>query len=266
MTDVVGFAGLVVGLAALILPFCIERLKRPRLEIELVPWQPSGPVYQMTFASAQVHNRSIRGPLARFLDRNAAEACEVTIDFFTWTDEPSRKRVFSPIKGRWDSHRQPIEMTPVASSRGVSAGWADANLPASFRATSYPGTQPTSLPGTVPVSEWGGLGAGYSSNTTASVMWHVEYVPSLDTTQQDISVGSDRGQISVAILRDGRAFAFANESYETPNLCKPEWELAMGETYRIEISVKGSNVDHKQVFKLEYVTNKFDLFKLHTVS
>jgi hypothetical protein len=35
----------------------------------------------------------------------------------------------------------------------------------------------------------------------------------------------------------------------------------LGETYWIETHVKGSNADHKQIFKLEYLTNDFTDFK-----
>jgi hypothetical protein len=245
----------------------IERLKRPKLEIKPVSWQPTGPVYPMTFASAQVLNKPLRGPLGRFLNRDAAESCEVTIDFFTWGDQASRKRVFDPIKGRWDSHPQPLKIRSVPSYTGFSdplamrfpAGYAGGTVP-----TSYTDNLPSSLPGTIPVSHMDTVGGGYSGHATS---WHVEYDSSLDTPQQDISVGSDRGQISVAILKDGAAFAFANESYDTPprnHLCRPAWKLTLGETYQIEIGIKGSNVDHKQIFKL-YVTDDFSAFKLQEV-
>ena len=81
-------------------------------------------------------------------------------------------------------------------------------------------------------------------------------------------MGSDRGGISVAILKDGAAFAFANESYDSAprnHLCRPAWKLVMGETYQIEIRIKGSNVDHKEIFKL-YVTDNFSAFKLQKVA
>jgi len=87
MVDVLSIAGLVVGSVALLESPYIERLKKPRLEIKPVTWQPSGPLPPMTFASAQVLNKPLPGPLAKILNRDAAESCEVTIDFFTWGDE-----------------------------------------------------------------------------------------------------------------------------------------------------------------------------------
>jgi hypothetical protein len=263
MVDALGVAGLVVGSMALLEAPYMVRLQRPKLEIEPVTWQPTGPLPSMTFASAQVFNKPLPGPLG-FLNRDAAEACEIAIDFFTWGDVASRKRVFDTIKGRWDSHREPLKISRVVSSSSLPGsvvtspptGYAGAADPANYGG----GTMSASYPGTVPVS------GGYSSNTAA---WYVEYDPSLDSPQQDISVGSDRGQVSVAILKDGNAFAFANESYNTPlsnHLRKPEWKLTLGETYRIEIHVKGSNADHKQAFKLEYLSNDFTAFKLQEVA
>ena len=41
-------------------------------------------------------------------------------------------------------------------------------------------------------------------------------------------------------------------------------KTSMGETYRIEIRIKGSNVDHMQIFRL-YVTDDFSAFKLQEV-
>lgn len=256
---VVGSVGLVVGSVALLEAPYLEKLKKPELEIEPVPWQPRGPLYPMTFASARVINTPLPGSLTKFLSRDAAEACEITIDFFTWGDEASRRKVFDSIKGRWDSHDQPLKFTPLTFPSSETIGF-----PGNYAGGTVPTASASAVPenyagGTVPTSH---LGGSYSSST---VSWRAEYDPSLDSPQQDISVGSDRGQISVAILKDGNAFAFANESYGIPppnHLCKPEWKLTLGETYRVEIHIEGSNVDYEKAFKLEYLSNDFSDFKL----
>jgi hypothetical protein len=250
---VVGSVGLVVGAAALIeLPY-VERLKKPELEIRPVIWQPSGPLPPMTFASAQVINKPIRRPLAKFVDRRQAEACEVTYDFL---DQSSGTR-FPPIKGRWDSHPQPLKVMR-ATSPGMPSGYAASTFPASYTG----GTVPTSSIESEAASPTGGIIGSSSKSTTG---WIVEYDPSVDTPQQEIPVGSDRSRISPAIFKDGNAYAFANESYNTPassHLCKQEWKLTMGHTYRIEISIDGSNAHHKQAFILDYRSDVFTAFRL----
>jgi hypothetical protein len=111
-----GGAGL---LAAIGVPLGIERYKRPRLEIEPVKWRAARPTYPMTFASVQVTNRPISGLISSFLSRDVAEACEITIDFYTWGDEASRERVFDTIRGRWDSHvPEPFRATCRLQSSG----------------------------------------------------------------------------------------------------------------------------------------------------
>ncbi len=108
MVDVAGIVLGAAGLgAAFGVPLGIENRKKPKLEIKPVPWAPSGPIYPMTFACAQVINKSVRGPLGVLIDRNVAEACELFIDFFTWGDEASKTRVFETISGRWDGHPEP---------------------------------------------------------------------------------------------------------------------------------------------------------------
>jgi hypothetical protein len=102
----------------------------------------------------------------------------------------------------------------------------------------------------------------FSGGTLA---WRWEYDANAVRKQQDIPVGSDSGGISVAILRDNKAYVFNDESYNYRNLCNPAWELKMNTTYRIEVRVKGSNVNHMQAFKLEYFSNDFAKFQLQAI-
>jgi hypothetical protein len=227
----VAAAGIVLGAAGLSaaigVPLGIENRKKPKLEIKPVQWAAGGPTYPMTFASVQAINKPIRGPLGMLINRDVAEACELYIDFFTWGDKASRTRVFGTISGRWDGHPEPWQpVFGVLTSDSIS-----------------PGRQ-------IKIAQTG-----------------TQYDPSLISAQQDISVGSDRGRVSVAVLRDGEAFAFSNESYMhmTDHLGKPDWKLNMGSTYRVEIRVTGSNVDHTSVFKLEYLSANFSSFQLQPV-
>jgi hypothetical protein len=219
MADILGLIGIA---AAFFVPGIIEYLEKPRIEIIPVSWvYPGRQVYPMAFASAEVRNKPLAVPF-RFLSRRPAEACQVLIDFWTWGPENSRVRVLDTITGRWDSHPQPLRLTP-------------ASLPASK--------------------------SGRSARPAAVI----QYDPHLIQSQQDIAVGSDRGRISVAVLRDGEAFAFGDESYAdepAAHLGKKEWQLSMGTTYRIEIHVSGSNADYKQAFKLEFLNDEFDRFQL----
>lgn len=234
---VLGVAGLTAAIGA---PLGIENRKKPKLEIKPLPWAAAGPTYPMTFASVQVVNRPIRGPLGRLLNRDVAEACEVFIDFFTWGDKASRIRVFETIPGRWDAHPEPWR--PVFE---VETTWD--KLP----------IETTKIPGQFDLNH-----PHFNVKQTGA-----QYDPSMVSAQQDISVGSDRGRVSVAILRDGEAFAFADESYMhiADHLAKPDWKLTIGSTYRVEVRVKGANVDHMGVFKLEYYSGDFTNFRLQPV-
>lgn len=232
----VAAAGIVLGAAglgaAIGVPLGVENRKKPKLEIKPVQWAPGGPTsYPMTFASAQVINKPIRGPLGMLISRNVAEACELFIDFFTWGEEASRTKVFPTISGRWDSHPEPWRPTFGVEADSI-------------------GEYVHGGPGRLRIQQTG-----------------AQYDPSLVSAQQDISVGSDRGGVSVAVLRDGEAFAFADESYMylADQLGKPDWKLNMGSTYRVAIQVKGSNCDHTEVFKLEYLSASFSSFRLQPV-
>jgi hypothetical protein len=64
-------------------PFVIEALKRPRLEIVLVRWMTHGP-FPFTFASAGIRNKPLPRLLNKVLSRDVAQSCEVFIDYFKW--------------------------------------------------------------------------------------------------------------------------------------------------------------------------------------
>jgi len=78
---------LVLGVAALgasvLVPFAVEALERPRLEIIPSQWIPAGPTL-WTFAIVQIRNKPLVGPLAKLLTRQAVQGCVVDIDYFRW--------------------------------------------------------------------------------------------------------------------------------------------------------------------------------------
>jgi hypothetical protein len=95
------------------------------------------------------------------------------------------------------------------------------------------------------------------------------YDPSRVSRQENIAVGNDRAQISVALLTNkGHAFAFGDESYaHLPMFDKPDWKLPEG-AYRIVIRVRASNLPkvHEQAFKLEYHGPDFSKFQLQSLT
>jgi hypothetical protein len=187
--------GLVLTIAALVaafvVPFAVEAFRRPRLEIIPSPWLPAGPT-PWTFATVQVRNKRLAGPLARLLTREAAQGCVVDIDYFRWgTDE----RVIPTVHGCWTDHT---------------------------------GTE------------------------------------TADRRNRDIPASHIGVEVAVAVLREGEAFAVSSESYVPNAFGNPVWPLDRG-TYRIVVHVYGSSVDHKQVFKLEYLSDDFGQFRLQII-
>src|SRR5260370_25406322 len=93
--------GLIIATIALAVPFVIEILKRPRLEVVPVTWRPHR-AFPFTFASVGVRNRPLPKPFGMLLSRDVAQACEVFIDYYKW-EHPDVK-LFDSIQGRWASH------------------------------------------------------------------------------------------------------------------------------------------------------------------
>jgi len=88
------------------------------------------------------------------------------------------------------------------------------------------------------------------------------YDRTLDPPQHDVPVSQDGEEVAVAILRAGEAFAFSTESYDHNAWGNPAWRLQRGSTYCIVVGVRGSNVEHKEAFRLEYLTDDFSKFRL----
>ena len=152
----VAVIGLVIAVIALAVPFVIEILKRPRLEVVPVTWRPHR-AFPFTFASVGVRNEPLPKLLGMLLSREVAQACEIFIDYYKW--EYPDVKLFDSLQGRWDSHPQPERIVRI-SRDAVEKGVADAGNP----------------------------DTGVPEERT-------EFAPSLDpSNQEDIVPGSDRGQ------------------------------------------------------------------------
>ena len=290
----------IVGIvAAIIVPLSIEVLKRPRLEIVPTPWSPGGPV-EWTFAVVQVLNKPLTGPLARLLSRQAAQGCVVDIDYFSWgLDE----KLMPTVHGRWSSHPEPLRSVPARRQKprwraGYTPGAQGllispaapapptreaprALIPAAVLQSHMQRAQQTPRALTLaaaPEFPMRGHREHLSQRQLCSsicrALWSSlmkpppssVYDPTFDPRQQDVAVSWDgKGEeVAVAILTQSGAFAFSTASYEHFRFSNPDWQLSQG-TYRISVHVRGSNVDLKQDFKLEYLDKVFANFRLQPI-
>jgi len=85
-----------------------------------------------------------------------------------------------------------------------------------------------------------------------------------DRRYRDIPVGDTGEEVAVAVLNEEGAFAFSSTSYEHNAFGDPDLRLSRG-TYRVVVHARGSSVNHKRVFKLEYLSEKFDQFQLQEI-
>jgi hypothetical protein len=74
----IAVSGLVIAAIALVVPFVIGMLERPRLEVVPVTWRPHR-AFPVTFASVGMRNKPLSKPLGMLLSREAAQACETFI-------------------------------------------------------------------------------------------------------------------------------------------------------------------------------------------
>lgn len=224
--DIAIILSVIAVVVAVVVPFTVEALKRPQLEIKALQWSSSGPT-RWTFAAVVIRNKPLWPPLSRLLARHSAEGCVVDIDYFRCG---TGERVLDTVPGRWASHQEPIRSFPYAGKApGPPAGGAR------------------------------------DSGTDADYHAHANiYDPTLDPREQDIAVSSSGEEVRVAILREGKAFAFSTESYACDAFGNPNWALDHG-TYRVEVNVRGSGISCKRSFKLEYFSEDFSRFRLQEI-
>jgi hypothetical protein len=220
-------AALVIGIVALVVaivvPFMIHVLERPRLEIIPALYSPAEPL-PWTFAVVQVRNKPLAAPLNRLLTRQAAQGCVVEIDYLKWG---TRERKFPRIPGRWSSHNPPIE-------------WLPNPLPLALPALTGTARQYT--------------GPGFSGVYNPALD-PLEHDVAVSETGEEVAVA-----ILTTVSGLG-AFAWSKESYRHPDWANPDRSLDHG-TYRIEVRVRGSSVVKKEDFRLDWVSDDFKDFRL----
>lgn len=99
--------GVVAIAVAVAVPFGIERLKRPRLEIVSSQWSPPGFVL-WTFATVRIRNRPLSKVLDKLLTRQPVQGCTADIDFYHWDSDAC---TFT-VPGRWSSAPEPLRLVP----------------------------------------------------------------------------------------------------------------------------------------------------------
>lgn len=99
--------GVVAIAVAVAVPFGIERLKRPRLEIVSSQWSPPGFVL-WTFATVRIRNRPLSKVLDKLLTRQPVQGCTADIDFYHWDSDAC---TFT-VPGRWSSAPEPLRLAP----------------------------------------------------------------------------------------------------------------------------------------------------------
>lgn len=162
----IGIIGLVVALAALALPVLIERLRRPRLQIEAGRWGDESVAWR--FAVVKVTNRPLRGLGARVLTRQSAEG---TIVSFTIRLRGADEPLVENFPGRWSGHPEPYRQ----DVKKTEEGWAMVEV---FDHTLVPGSYRFDVPSTgqaeeVAVAVWRDESAYlFNSDSYRFDKWH----------------------------------------------------------------------------------------------
>lgn len=259
--DVGTVLGLVAIGVAIAVPFGIEALKRPRLEIIPSQWSPSRFV-TWTFATVRVYNKPLAKPLNRLVTRQAAQGCVIEIDYYLLDSEA---RSFPTVPGRWSSVPEPLRSVPssLATERRAGCG----GTTSAFTGFPVTGVGPPVTGGTAPIFAVPSVSAPVASTGAgfAEPKFTVVYDPTLDPGQRDVAVSQAGEEVAVAILRDGEAFAFSTESYNHPSWGNPAWRLTRGSTYRIVVCVRGSSIQEERKFRLEYLSHDISQFRLQEI-
>jgi hypothetical protein len=171
----------------------------------------------------RVRNRPLHRAIGSFLAREAAQGCEVRIDFYRWD---TGTRAFGTIAGRWSSHPEPLRWVPNPPIAAVP-----------------------NIGGTAIIQSGTG---GFAPAFDATMI----------RREQDVGVNDAGEEVAVAVLLAGdSAYGWTSESYAHPAWANPALRLDHG-TYRVVVRVSGSSVEHQQEFKLEYLGGDFARFHL----
>ncbi len=214
---------LILAATAIALPFAIERIKRPRIELEPRPWTPRSPV-PWTFAAVWIRNKPLTPILRWLFVREIAAASTVQVAF--------RRRgelVFPEISARWSSRPEPQRTELQLSDEEQLAITEAAQRGEDIRALLFPRVFDPAL-----------------------------VQPSL---RLDLAPGTWE-EVAVAILRDdGEAFAFTAESYRFPYWGNPEWALERGQ-YDVTIRVESGGITATAEYTLDNLAADFAHFRL----
>jgi len=126
---VAGLAGIVL---AIVVPFGIERLKRPELAIRLGKKVLDGP-RGFCFVHGELLNLPRKGVLGGLIERSAATSCTVQIRFL---DPATRKELLS-LSGKWS--RAPEPLLPVVVGSQVQHVFDTSKIPLTERIHIPPG-------------------------------------------------------------------------------------------------------------------------------
>jgi hypothetical protein len=212
---IVGSLALLVAVIGIALLVVVERLKRPRLEIETADWPHR---HRWKFAVVHVFNRSDMPRGFGFLTRATAEGCEATLEF--------RKRghdelAFAALPARWSSRPEPSTKIVLPYSA----------LPGGTVAASA-GSSPTTLGGAaVDVFDAG---------------------KAVESRSWDVTSGLRGQEIAIAVrTQSGEAYAWGAESQRFPQWDNPAWKLDQPAEYDVTIRLDASGVTAEETFTLE---------------
>jgi hypothetical protein len=112
----------VAGLAAAVgVPIVGDRLSRPRIEITPSQWIPARPT-QWTFATVQIRNKPLGGPLGAVLTRRTAQGCSINTDFLRGG---TGDRIMPTVPSQWIGREELADAVPY-SPEIIAASYAGA--------------------------------------------------------------------------------------------------------------------------------------------
>jgi hypothetical protein len=179
---------LVLALIALALPFAIERIKRPRIEIEARPWSPRNPV-PWTFAVVSVRNKPLPRVLRAILVREIAADCSVTLEF-----RRSGELAVPEVPARWSSRPEPLRIEPVSPGAGTTTA----------------------------------ASASSSGTTVGQVRFNFDLSMVPATLRQDLAPGRWEEIAVAILHQGGDAYGWGAMSYAFAGGNNPDWRLDRG--------------------------------------
>ena len=210
MTGVIlGLIGIAVALAV---PLFVEWSRRPKLVIDRtddVNQRGTEPAWRIVHI--KVANLPLQGPLGRYLLRNAAASCRVTITFRSLSNGDEIR-----MPGRWSASPEPRSLV--------------------------------GLPPEVPM-EYYNLDPARAGRP--GIEWPFDLTKVPQTLRTDLAPDLDGEPVPVAIkyAGDTAAFGFTSESYAYEDFRKPDLRLA-DEEYLVTVDVAAGGIGGSRRFRL----------------